>query len=433
MNTAYKDCLAYLHAQLPMYQRQGANAFKKDLSNIKALCKFLEHPERKFKSIHIAGSNGKGSVSHMLASILQSAGYKTGLYTSPHLIDFRERIKINNKMIPEGSVVNFTNRVRTELEDIKPSFFEITVALAFDHFAAEEVDFAIIETGLGGRLDSTNILMPKLSIITNISLEHTQMLGDSLEEIATEKAGIIKPGIPLIVGRTQAESRNVFDATANEKRSRTRYADKIYSTTLISSHADELCFFVNRNGKPYIDKLCLDLPALYQMENACTALCAIQELNRQGLGVEMAHVISGLETTASKTGLKGRWQVISRNPLVICDTAHNVDGFKKVLKMLEGQKARHKHFVLGFVDDKDINNALAVFPKDAFYYFTQADVPRAMKLDLIISAAEKLGLKYNSSKSVSEAVTLALQKVDNEDVIYIGGSTFVVADYLKTI
>ncbi len=388
-----------------MYQRQGPMAFKKDLTNILAFSKELDFPDKKFNSIHVAGTNGKGSTSHMLASILQEAGYKVGLYTSPHLKDFRERIMVNGNLISEQNVVDFVIDHRLFLDRQKLSFFEMTVGLAFDFFANEKVDIAIIEVGLGGRLDSTNIIKPLVSLITNIGLDHTQFLGETEAEIAYEKAGIIKSGIPVVIGEKQKKSFSVFQEIAT-KRNTTLYV------------ADELIM------KDYPTDLLGD----YQAKNVKTAVQAIQILRQNNYKISEDQLLKGLQNVIKNTSLKGRWQVLQIHPKVVCDTAHNSEGLTLVLNQLKNEIYKNLHIILGVVNDKDLDSILSLFPKEASYYFCKPNIPRGLEADILKSKAVKHKLIGEVYDSVGKAYSVALNNADIEDFIYIGGSTFVVAE-----
>jgi len=429
----YQQTLDYLYAQLPMFQRIGVAAYKADLNNTIAICNLLDNPQHKFKSIHIAGTNGKGSTSHMLASILQTAGYKVGLYTSPHLIDFRERIKINGEMIPQNYVVDFVAKYKNEFEKIAPSFFEMTVGLAFDFFAYEKVDIAIVEVGLGGRLDSTNVLMSELSIITNISFDHVALLGDTLEKIAIEKAGIIKPNTPVVIGETQEETESLFKTIAKKNNSDIYFADTIYhSKDSRQEQFDKLYLLMNieKNGKEHFKKLKSELLGHYQQRNISAVLCAIDILKQKGFTIENESILEGIQKVISNTGLLGRWQLLSQKPLVIADTGHNEAGIKEVLNQISLTKHTQLHFVLGMVNDKDITKILNLLPKTAIYYFCKASIPRALDADELMTQASKAGLIGQSYKTVKEAVQVAKSNSQKEDLIFIGGSTFTVADAL---
>lgn len=392
--------------QLPMYQMQGASAYKADLSNTLLLAKHLGNPENKIKCIHVAGTNGKGSTSSMLASILQEAGYKTGLYTSPHLKDFRERIKINGEDISETFVVDFIARNKPFFEEQSLSFFEMTVGLAFDYFAQENVDIAVIETGMGGRLDSTNIITPLLSIITNIGMDHTQFLGNTPEAIAGEKAGIIKPGIPVIIGEYTAETKPVFEQKAKET-------------------ASEIYFASDKTWPEYESAL----KGAYQQKNRATVLQAI-ELLKAPLNINNDHIKAGLLNVLKNTGLRGRWEQIHSNPLVIADTAHNSHGLVPVLEQLLSQPYKTLRFVLGVVNDKKLDEILSLFPENAVYYFCRPDVPRGLDAQILAEEAKKYKIFGKIFPSVNEAYHTALQDAAPQDLVYVGGSTFVVAEIL---
>ncbi len=425
----YQQTLDYLYTQLPMFHRIGAAAYKADLNNTHAICELLHHPENKFKSIHIAGTNGKGSTSHMLAAILQTAGYKTGLYTSPHLKDFRERIRINGKMIPENTVTGFVEQYREAFDTIKPSFFEWTVGLAFDHFAKEKVDIAVIETGLGGRLDSTNVITPLVSVITNISMDHMNLLGDTLEKIAKEKAGIIKKNIPVIVGERQAETEIVFKEKAKEEHAEITFANEHLRCEAIESADNNFLTLSIFKGETIIFKnLQLDLTGNYQQKNILTVLQTILQLRETGFKISEEHIFSALKNVKGLTGLMGRWQKINDHPLTICDTGHNADGIKLVVKQLQQTPHRQLHIVIGMVSDKDVSSVLSLLPEQAIYYFCQPIIPRAMDANELKAAAEKFSLKGNAFSSVKEALQQAQSQAQEDDLIFVGGSTFVVAE-----
>ena len=400
----YQETTEWLFNQLPMFQQQGASAYKKDLSNSLALAKHLNHPENKFKSIHIAGTNGKGSTSSMLASILQEAGYKIGLYTSPHLKDFRERIKVNGQEVSEDYVVDFVKKNRLFFEDNQLSFFEMTVGLAFQYFADEKVDIAIIEVGMGGRLDSTNIITPLVSVITNIGLDHTQFLGNTLELIAAEKAGIIKQNVPVVIGEYVSKTKNVFTEIAQKNNASIYFAQE-------NDHEDLPC----------------DLLGNYQIQNKKTVLQTINLL-KDYLKVSEENIKLGLLNVVKNTGLLGRWQQLGKNPKIICDTAHNEHGLKIVMEQIKNQKFNQLRIVLGVVNDKDLDLILPLFPKKAFYYFCKPNISRGLDSAILKQKALKYDLKGIECNSVSEAYTLALNESNQDDFIYIGGSTFVVAE-----
>ena len=400
----YKEILDWMFVQLPMYQNDGSTAFKKDLTNILALSKELGFPEQKFKSIHVAGTNGKGSTSHILASILQEAGYKVGLYTSPHLKNFTERIRINGVEISEEKVTEFINGNKDFLEQQKMSFFEMTVGLAFDYFASEKVDIAIIEVGLGGRLDSTNSITPEVAVITNIGLDHTQFLGETLPEIAFEKAGIIKKNIPVVIGEEQAAVKGVFIAKAAKE------GAPIY--------------FASDASETYIS----DLVGDYQIQNSKTAVAAIKIL--KGYQVSKENIKNGLLNVVKNTNLKGRWQVLQEHPKVICDTAHNKEGLAIVLNQLKKQPFKKLHIVLGVVADKKLETILPLFPSSADYYFCKPAISRGLSEAVLEANAKKFNLVGKKYSSVKLALKTALLNANQEDIIYVGGSTFVVAEII---
>ncbi|MDF0718268.1 bifunctional folylpolyglutamate synthase/dihydrofolate synthase [Muricauda sp. 334s03] len=399
----YKETLDWMFGQLPMYQQKGATAFNAKLDNIIHLCNALDNPEKKFKSIHVAGTNGKGSSSHMLASILQEAGYKVGLYTSPHLKDFRERIKINGKVVGKKFVTDFIEQHKPFFEYHKLSFFEMTVGMAFSYFAEEKVDVAVIEVGLGGRLDSTNIITPEVSLITNIGLDHTQFLGDTLEKIALEKAGIIKPKVPVVISETQPETKMIFNLIAHQLKSNIVFADK----EPVTGYAT-------------------DLLGEYQQKNINGVIACIHQL--KDFNVPEGAISEGLKKVVENTGLLGRWQVLQQNPLVVCDTAHNKEGLQLVLKQVQKQLYKKLHIVLGFVKDKDVRAALGLFPKDAKYYFVRPGIPRGMDAFELQELAKELGLNGKAYKSVEKGLKKATKNAEPKDMVYVGGSTFVVAE-----
>ncbi len=427
----YAETLHYLYTQLPVFTRVGTSAYKADLGNTLELCRRLDNPQHKFKSIHVAGTNGKGSTSHMLAAVLQVAGYKTGLYTSPHLKDFRERIRINGQMIPEQTVTDFVAKHRPDFDEIAPSFFEMTVALAFDVFAKEQVDIAVIETGLGGRLDSTNVVTPILSIITNIGWDHMNLLGDTLPKIAAEKAGIIKPNIPVIIGEKQDEVTEVFIRKAEEEKAAISFASDLFEVKgerLKEKGDDYLRVEVRRNSKAKIQKLLLDLPGDYQLKNLKTVLGAVDELRQQGYTITDDHIKTALKQVKTLTGLHGRWETISQNPLTICDTGHNPEGIAEVLKNIATVTYNHLHFVLGMVNDKDISKVLSMLPKEATYYFCRPDIPRGLEAESLKDKAESYGLNGEAYPNVKTALAAAQKAAQPNDLVFAGGSTFVVAE-----
>lgn len=390
-----------------MYQRVGQVAYKADLSNTLLLAAHLDHPEREFKSVHVAGTNGKGSTSHMLASILQEAGYKVGLYTSPHLKDFRERIKINGEMISEQAVINFVTNHRSFFETNQLSFFEMTVGMAFDYFRTENIDIAVIEVGMGGRLDSTNIVVPEVSVITNIGLDHTQFLGSTMAEIASEKAGIIKNEIPVVIGETQKETKEVFQKKALEKNAPIRFA-------ALDTHSS----FTS------------DLKGSYQKKNICTVLTTVGVLQELNWNISTHDIDRGLQRTVMNTGLQGRWQLLRDAPKVICDTAHNKEGIAMVLAQVRQEQYNTLHIVLGTTNDKSLDDLLALFPIEAVYYFCKADVPRGLDAAVLQEMATNHNLKGAHYQSVEKAYQAALACADTNDLVFVGGSTFVVAEVL---
>ncbi|WP_291862301.1 folylpolyglutamate synthase/dihydrofolate synthase family protein [Marinilabilia sp.] len=425
----YQETLNYLFEQLPMYQRTGKAAYKSDLANTLTLDKYFGHPHRKFRTIHVAGTNGKGSVSHMLASVLQSAGYRTGLYTSPHLLDFRERIKINGNMISEEEVILFVEQHRGVIERVAPSFFEMTVAMAFDYFSHKGVDVAIIEVGLGGRLDSTNIITPDLSVITNIGLDHTMFLGDTLEAIAGEKAGIIKTGVPVVLGRYQEQTASVFRHKAGKERAPLFFASDMVSVNRVVEKED--CQEVDVEAKIGGGVYSLPLMGRYQQENLVTVVASLNLLSRAWYEISEKAILSGIQNVVKNTGLMGRWQKISDNPLMVCDTGHNADGIDRVMEQLRSTEKENVHIVWGMVNDKDLEGVLRLLPENARYYFTKATIPRAMEPELLARAAEKLGLQGQVYENVKTAVEAAKKNASDNDLIFIGGSTFVVAEVLE--
>jgi dihydrofolate synthase/folylpolyglutamate synthase len=429
----YQQTLDYMLAQLPMFHRVGAAAYRADLGNTLELCEITNYPHQHFQSVHIAGTNGKGSVSHLLASILQTSGKKVGLYTSPHLCDFRERIRINGEMISKDYVVSFVEKYRNDFERIQPSFFEMNVALAFSYFADEKVDIAIVETGMGGRLDSTNIISPLISVITNIGLDHTQFLGDTLQLIAGEKAGIIKPQTPVVIGQTNAETLPVFLRKAAEMISPIYFADEDFKVQNINysiGEAPTLSFDVWYKGKAYLEQLVSPLAGSYQPKNILTVLQTTLILDALGLNIGKENIRSGIENVILNTGFAGRWQMLQRHPFTICDIGHNVDGIGEVVKQLNITPHNNLHIVFGVVSDKDIIGMLELLPKEAVYYFCNANLPRAMNAELLADKARRIGLNGNAWTSVSEAKEAAIRAAGNDDLVFIGGSAFVVAEAL---
>lgn len=426
----YQQTLDYLFSKLPMYQRVGVAAYKANLDNTIAICNALGNPEKKIKCVHVAGTNGKGSSSHMLAAVLQQAGYKTGLYTSPHLVDFRERIKINGKMIPKVEVVKFVEDYKDLFEKIEPSFFEWTVGLAFHYFSQNEIDVVIVEVGLGGRLDSTNVINPVCSLITNIGLDHVNLLGDTLPKIATEKAGIIKARSPIVISETQLEVISVFNEKAKELKSPIEFADKNYkviSTTHTNQFMSVELLHKKTNTKHQYD---LDLQGSYQIKNLMGVLTTLEILTKKGFIIEEKDIVVALKQVQKITGLQGRWQIIQDKPLIIADTGHNEDGIKEVLQNLNRYTYKKLHFVLGVVNDKDLTSILKLLPKDALYYFCKASIPRALDEKELCVRAQKMGLEGKTFKTVTEALDKAKKQAKSNDLIFVGGSTFTVADIL---
>jgi dihydrofolate synthase / folylpolyglutamate synthase len=426
----YQQTIDYLFAQLPMFSKIGAAAYKANLDNTIALCSFLNNPQYKFKSIHIAGTNGKGSTSHMLAAILQQDGYKTGLYTSPHLKDFRERIKINGEEISEQFVIDFVQQTKTLSEQIQPSFFELTVAMAFEYFAQQQVDVAVIETGLGGRLDSTNVISPILSIITNIGYDHVNILGDTLEKIANEKAGIIKPNTPVIIGEYLPQTKNVFEQKATAENAVIYFVQDEYKTSNINYTVDYLSLDVTNTAHNFTEAFKLDLNGMYQAKNLCTVLCAEGILIKQGFTLSTQNEKLALANVKKLTGLHGRWEVIAQNPTVIIDVAHNEDGIKQVINQLAmvSNDSSTYHFVLGMVKDKDIDKVLSILPKNAHYYFSNAQIPRALPHNELQQKAATHNLIGNSFEDVNIAIASAKQQAKVNDVIVVCGSVFLVGE-----
>jgi len=425
----YNEVIEYLYARLPMFTRDGASAYKKDLDNTLALLDALGNPQHQFKSIHIAGTNGKGSSSHMLASIFAEAGYKTALYTSPHLLDFRERIRINGQMVDEQFVIDFVHNQQALIEQIQPSFFEVTVAMAFDYFAKMQVDIAIIEVGLGGRLDSTNVIQPLISLITNIGFDHMNMLGNTLAEIAFEKAGIIKHDTPVVVSEYNEETAPVFVKKAEQEQASLEFASEKLQSSIIAVNEDYLQIdVVNLQGQT--EQYELDLKGSYQSKNILGVLQIVDQMRKLGYDLPLASVKNGLRKVQSFTGLQGRWQTLSKDPFVICDTGHNEDGIREVLKNLDKTSFRQLHFVIGAMKDKDLGHMLPLLPKDAIYYFSNPDMPRAMPSVELAAEAHQLGLKGNAYGPVVKAFEAANEHYQKGDLIFVGGSNFVVSEVL---
>ncbi|HOK61203.1 bifunctional folylpolyglutamate synthase/dihydrofolate synthase [Tenuifilum sp.] len=423
----YNEALDYIYSHLPIFQRVGKAAYKADLGNTLKLDEYFGHPHRTFKTIHIAGTNGKGSTSHMLAAVLQKAGYRVGLYTSPHLRDFRERIRVNGEMIPEDEVAKFISQHKDFFDQIMPSFFEMTVALAFDYFSRMNLDVAVIEVGLGGRLDSTNIINPILSVITNIGFDHTDLLGDTLPKIASEKAGIIKPDTPVVVSKYQPEVENVFIAKAKEMNAPIYFADQ--EIQVYEQYIDTTGLQVLKLADKVRDiKIEIDLLGNYQRYNISGVLKSIEILSGKGFLLSNEALMEGLRNVQTLTGLMGRWQKLSENPLIYCDTGHNVDGIKYVVEQLRHIPHNNLHMVIGVVADKNIDGMLALLPKNATYYFTQAAIPRALNHEELKKRAAEHQLYGHSYSTVALALAAAKEASNPNDLIFVGGSTFVVAE-----
>lgn len=422
----YQETLNYLYNSTPVFEHVGAVAYKEGLQNTLALDKHFNHPHTNFKTIHIAGTNGKGSCSHSLASILQEAGYKVGLYTSPHLVDFRERIRVNGQCISKERVVKFVEDERKFFEPLHPSFFELTTALAFKYFDEQKVDIAIIEVGLGGRLDCTNIISPILSIITNISFDHTQFLGDTLAKIAAEKAGIIKKGVPVIIGEANEETSPVFQSKANEVNSDIVFAEDNAIVTSSSPMADGGRRYYLSNNSTLVGELSGD----YQERNMNTILCACNILKQMNIIKKDDVIAKGLTNICKNTGLLGRWQTIQNNPTVVCDTGHNVGGWNYLAPQIKRQQCNQLRIVFGMVDDKDINSVMYLLPKNAIYYWTQAESKRAIKAERVAEIAIKHDLRGEIFDNVEVAYTKALQDSNKDDFVFVGGSSYIVADLL---
>lgn len=425
---SYAEVIDYLYSRLPMFTRDGASAYKKDLDRTIALCEAVGNPQHKFKTIHVAGTNGKGSSSHMLAAILASAGYKTGLYTSPHLVDFRERIRINGNWIDTDFMVDFVNKHQELIESVQPSFFEATVALAFDYFAQQEVDIAVIEVGLGGRLDSTNIIQPEVSLITNIGLDHTDILGDTLEEIAAEKAGVIKVNTPIVISETDPVTAPVFSKYAANRHAPITFADQHYRMSSSSRRMLSQQFSVT-DGRLQ-QEYTLDLMGEYQAKNILGVLSTIDVLRKKGFAIADEALLKGLANVQGLTGFQGRWQTISTDPWIICDTGHNEEGIKAVVNNLEAVAYKQLHVVLGAMKDKDLDHMLPYLPKDAMYYFCSPNMPRAMEAEELEMKAAEYGLDGYIGGAVMDALDKARTNYKNGDLIFVGGSTFVVAEVL---
>jgi len=427
----YPETLTYLYEQLPMFQRVGAAGFKKGLGNTLALAAALGNPERKFRSVHVAGTNGKGSSSHLLAAVLQAAGYKVGLYTSPHLREFTERIRVNGQELAPEYLVQWVARWQPLFAEVEPSFFEMCVALAFAYFAEQRVDVAVVEVGLGGRFDSTNIITPLVSLITNISFDHQALLGNTLAAIAGEKAGIIKAGVPVVVSQSQPAVASVFEAEASAQLAHLVYADRVYHaafTGFPSPETGQRPLALTQHGRPYLPNAELGLPGDYQQLNLPGVLATLDELRAQGFRISEAAVRTGFRQVVPLTGLRGRWSIVGRRPLVVCDTGHNAAGLAMVMAQLRATPHEHLHMVIGTVNDKDVVEMLALLPAGATYYFCAAAIPRALPAAALAEQAVVAGLKGRSYDSVAAAVAAARAAAGPNDVVFIGGSTYVVAE-----
>lgn len=425
----YPQVLDFIYAQLPMFHRIGAAAFKKDLGNTYALLDYLGNPQHKFKSIHVGGTNGKGSTSHLLSAVLQAKGLKTGLYVSPHYRDFRERIKVNGQYITRQYVIDFVEKMKPVIAEVQPSFFELTVAMAFDYFVQRKVDVAVIEVGLGGRLDSTNVITPVLSVITNISYDHMQFLGNTLPEIAGEKAGIIKPGVPVVIGETHPESAPVFRAKAQAENAPIYFADQHLQVKTLEEDASHTYFEVRQEGQLRYPHLAANLHGDYQRLNLQTVLQALNCLPTDW-GIDDESILTGLKNLVPLTRFMGRWQVLGQNPLIIADSAHNEAGIQLAMQQLAKIPREKVHLVLGVVRDKDLDKMLPQLPVEGIYYFAKPDIPRGLEAEVLQEAAAAQGRKGKAYSSVKNALKAARRQAKPEDVIYVGGSIFVLAEIL---
>ena len=433
----YVETCQYLFSQLPMFEKQGATGYKEGLQNTRTLDEHFNHPHRNFRTIHVAGTNGKGSCSHTLAAILQTCGYKVGLYTSPHLVDFRERIRINGKCISKEYVVDFVKQEREFFEPLKPTFFELATAMAFKYFSEMKVDIAVVEVGLGGRLDCTNIIQPDLSIITNISFDHTQFLGDTLEKIAAEKAGIIKQGVPVVIGEATSETRPVFEEKARKMQAPIVFAEDEPEVLQAEGLKNGTMRYITLHD----GELRGELGGLYQAKNTNTVLCAVRQLEEIGLLCKCklpenqhkchSEIQKALSSVCELTGLQGRWQTVKNTPLTVCDTGHNLAGWEYLSRQLNSIECQNMHIIFGMVDDKDVEGVMKLLPQKASYYFTQADNKRAIPVDRLLMLANENGLVGNEFRTVEEAYNMVKTVAAREDFIFIGGSSYVVADFLK--
>ena len=431
MIRTYEEAVEYLYARLPMFTRDGASAIKVDVNNTLRLCEALGNPQGQFKSIHVAGTNGKGSTSHLLAAILAAAGYKTGLYTSPHLVDFRERIRINGEMIPQQEILDFVNREQGLIESLRPSFFETTVAIAFDYFAREKVDIALVEVGLGGRLDSTNIIQPELCVITNIGLDHVDILGNTLTQIAGEKAGIIKEGVPVVVSERDEEVAAVFEEKARSLHAPLRFASEELLLQDVERCDQGLLVKLLDRVHGQLSEWYVGLAGQYQQKNIRGVLTAIDELRKQGWQISDEHLRDGLAKVIRYTGLQGRWQTVSTDPLLICDTGHNEDGIREVVVNIQSMNYQNLHVLIGAMRDKDLDHILPQLPKAATYYFVSPDMPRAMPAEELRAKAAGYDLHGQAYATVSQGLAAAKEAYRTGDLIFAGGSTFVVAEVLR--
>lgn len=422
----YKETIEYLYNQLPVYQKIGGLAYKEGLDNSLALDELFGHPHQNYKTIHVAGTNGKGSTSHLLAAILQQSGYKVGLYTSPHLVDFRERIRVNGEKISKQYIVDFVNYNKQNFEPIDPSFFELTMMMAFKYFADKKVDVAVIEVGLGGRLDSTNIITPDLSIITNISKDHTQFLGDTLEKITVEKAGIIKKNVPVVIGEASGNIRTIFESTAERVGAPIIFAEDEHMIKSFVSTSSGWLFDTKR-----FDQIKDELMGYAQIKNASTVLAAVRKLQEIGYSITTKAIREGFKYVCEITGLMGRWQILQTDPKVICDTGHNIGGMKYIVDQLNNEKFEKLHFILGMVNDKDITSILEILPKNAIYYFTKANIPRSLNENDLATQAQEKSLEGKAYKTVEESIIAAQRAANEKDLIFIGGSNFIVAEALE--
>jgi dihydrofolate synthase/folylpolyglutamate synthase len=425
----YQETIALLYSKLPMFTRIGAAAYKPDIGNISQLCEVLDNPQKKIKTVHVAGTNGKGSTSHMLSSILQEAGYKVGLYTSPHLVDFRERIKINGMMISQDAVIDFVELISPYFDELNPSFFEVTVAMAFDYFTKQQVDVAIIEVGLGGRLDATNIINPLLSIITNISMDHQVLLGETLALIAGEKAGIIKPNTPVVVSEYQSEIADVFQTKAMEMQADITFAAHKYQAYNITNLDDKLEFSVCKNKKKYIDKIQIPIAASYQLKNCVGVVAAIDDL-RKHYTIPKAALVNGFKNLIHNTNLIGRWQVLQLQPKVVLDVSHNVAGIEEVIKQLSKVNYQNLHWIIGMVADKDIDSIIDLLPNNALYYACQPNTPRGLQANLLCKKIQEKGLQVIEKIDAITAMNDAIKDANPNDLILVAGSCYILDNIL---